>query len=175
MRRAAGAAGNFLAPISNLSENGFRTVIEIDAVRAPCPALRIVGGADDELTASVRTARHVQHYQGDASPPACLARLVHPRQCDPALPRYVTPQATDDGVLRAETQTAIASLSLSLCLSFPPSPVFSRPPATPYQVHVSAAKAAVDASEWEAPGTDRSLLNASFQRLRYSPSRKART
>ena len=28
-----GAAGNFLAPISKLSENGFRTVIEIDTVR----------------------------------------------------------------------------------------------------------------------------------------------
>lgn len=27
-----GAAGNFLAPISGLSENGFRTVIEIDTV-----------------------------------------------------------------------------------------------------------------------------------------------
>lgn len=152
MRRAVGAAGNFLAPISNLSENGFRTVIEIDTVRPPP---RVVGRADDELTASVRTDRHVQHYQGDASPPACLEGLVHPRQCDPALPRYVTPQATDDGVLPAETP--------------------SLPPATPYQVHVSAAKAAVDASEWEAPGTDRSLLNASFQRLRSSPSRKART
>ena len=28
-----GAAGNFLAPISGLSENAFRTVIEIDTVR----------------------------------------------------------------------------------------------------------------------------------------------
>jgi hypothetical protein len=28
----AAAAGNFLAPISGLSENGFRTVIEIDVV-----------------------------------------------------------------------------------------------------------------------------------------------
>ncbi len=27
-----GAAGNFLAPISGLSENAFRTVIEIDTV-----------------------------------------------------------------------------------------------------------------------------------------------
>lgn len=27
-----GAAGNFLAPIDGLSENGFRTVIEIDTV-----------------------------------------------------------------------------------------------------------------------------------------------
>ncbi len=32
MRVFAGAAGNFLAPISKLSENGFRTVIEIDTV-----------------------------------------------------------------------------------------------------------------------------------------------
>ena len=30
-----GAAGNFLAPISGLSENAFRTVIEIDTVRPP--------------------------------------------------------------------------------------------------------------------------------------------
>jgi peroxisomal 2,4-dienoyl-CoA reductase len=30
-----GAAGNFLAPISGLSENGFRTVIEIDTVSPP--------------------------------------------------------------------------------------------------------------------------------------------
>lgn len=29
----AGAAGNFLAPISALSENGFKTVLEIDTVR----------------------------------------------------------------------------------------------------------------------------------------------
>lgn len=27
-----GAAGNFLAPISNLSENAFRTVLEIDTL-----------------------------------------------------------------------------------------------------------------------------------------------
>jgi NAD(P)-dependent dehydrogenase (short-subunit alcohol dehydrogenase family) len=30
----AGAAGNFLSPISSLSENGFKTVIEIDTVMA---------------------------------------------------------------------------------------------------------------------------------------------
>jgi 2,4-dienoyl-CoA reductase [(3E)-enoyl-CoA-producing], peroxisomal len=34
-----GAAGNFLAPISGLSENGFRTVIEIDTV---CPHLCVL-------------------------------------------------------------------------------------------------------------------------------------
>ena len=41
----AGAAGNFLAPISKLSENGFRTVIEIDTVRARLcrPLARRVG------------------------------------------------------------------------------------------------------------------------------------
>ena len=33
--RPPGAAGNFLAPISGLSENGFRTVIEIDTVGPP--------------------------------------------------------------------------------------------------------------------------------------------
>jgi len=32
----SGAAGNFLAPISGLSENGFRTVIEIDTVGPLC-------------------------------------------------------------------------------------------------------------------------------------------
>lgn len=30
----SGAAGNFLAPISGLSENGFKTVMDIDTVRA---------------------------------------------------------------------------------------------------------------------------------------------
>lgn len=30
-----GAAGNFLAPIENISENAFRTVMEIDTVSAP--------------------------------------------------------------------------------------------------------------------------------------------
>ena len=34
-----GAAGNFLAPISGLSENAFRTVIEIDTVRSQSNAL----------------------------------------------------------------------------------------------------------------------------------------
>jgi NAD(P)-dependent dehydrogenase (short-subunit alcohol dehydrogenase family) len=34
-RWLSGAAGNFLAPISGLSENGFRTVIEIDTVGPP--------------------------------------------------------------------------------------------------------------------------------------------
>ena len=35
-RAYAGAAGNFLAPISKLSENGFKTVIEIDTVCSAC-------------------------------------------------------------------------------------------------------------------------------------------
>lgn len=30
---SVGAAGNFLAPISGLSENAFKTVIEIDTVK----------------------------------------------------------------------------------------------------------------------------------------------
>jgi peroxisomal 2,4-dienoyl-CoA reductase len=39
----SGAAGNFLAPISGLSENGFRTVIEIDTVGLPlCSVLLIL-------------------------------------------------------------------------------------------------------------------------------------
>ncbi|PIL30007.1 hypothetical protein GSI_07918 [Ganoderma sinense ZZ0214-1] len=75
-----GAAGNFLAPISNLSENGFRTVIEIDTIgtyntiKATLPHLRASRGSYIHVSATL-------HYR-----------------------------------------------------------------ATPYQVHVSAAKAAVDAT-----------------------------
>ncbi|KAM5542136.1 hypothetical protein V8D89_004219 [Ganoderma adspersum] len=75
-----GAAGNFLAPISNLSENGFRTVIEIDTIgtyntiKATLPHLRASHGSYIHVSATL-------HYR-----------------------------------------------------------------ATPYQVHVSAAKAAVDAT-----------------------------
>ncbi|KAI8969690.1 2,4-dienoyl-CoA reductase [Trametes punicea] len=75
-----GAAGNFLAPISKLSENGFRTVIEIDTIgtyntiKATLPHLRASKGSYLHVSATL-------HYR-----------------------------------------------------------------ATPYQVHVSAAKAAVDAT-----------------------------
>ncbi|KAI0770899.1 NAD(P)-binding protein [Trametes elegans] len=75
-----GAAGNFLAPISKLSENGFRTVIEIDTlgtyytIKATLPHLRASKGSYIHVSATL-------HYR-----------------------------------------------------------------ATPYQVHVSAAKAAVDAT-----------------------------
>ncbi|KAI1787669.1 NAD(P)-binding protein [Ganoderma leucocontextum] len=75
-----GAAGNFLAPISKLSENGFRTVIEIDTIgtyntiKATLPHLRASRGSYIHVSATL-------HYR-----------------------------------------------------------------ATPYQVHVSAAKAAVDAT-----------------------------
>lgn len=74
-----GAAGNFLSPISNLSENGFRTVIEIDTlgtyntIKATLPHIRASKGSYVHVSATL-------HYR-----------------------------------------------------------------ATPYQVHVSAAKAAVDA------------------------------
>ena len=47
---STGAAGNFLAPISKLSENGFRTVIEIDTVR---PRLRVADGRTGRLTLDV--------------------------------------------------------------------------------------------------------------------------
>ena len=43
-----GAAGNFLAPISGLSENAFRTVMEIDTVRqylCPLYGLWILGNS----------------------------------------------------------------------------------------------------------------------------------
>jgi peroxisomal 2,4-dienoyl-CoA reductase len=60
---SAGAAGNFLAPISQLSANAFKTVIEIDllgsynTVKATLPYLREsaakhkVDGKNRELTA----------------------------------------------------------------------------------------------------------------------------
>jgi len=74
-----GAAGNFLAPISELSENGFRTVIEIDTI-----------GTFNTIKA---TLPHVRKTKG-------------------------------------------SYLHISATLHYR---------ATPYQVHVSAAKAAVDA------------------------------
>ncbi|KAK2462650.1 hypothetical protein APHAL10511_005383 [Amanita phalloides] len=54
-----GAAGNFLAPISGLSENGFRTVIEIDTlgtyntVKATLPHVRASKGAYLHVTTTL--------------------------------------------------------------------------------------------------------------------------
>lgn len=42
-----GAAGNFLAPISGLSENAFRTVIEIDTVSKAVYLMGRAGGSND--------------------------------------------------------------------------------------------------------------------------------
>ncbi|KAI0364936.1 2,4-dienoyl-CoA reductase [Pilatotrama ljubarskyi] len=58
-----GAAGNFLAPISKLSENGFRTVIEIDTlgtyntIKATLPHLRASKGSYIHVSATL-------HYRG---------------------------------------------------------------------------------------------------------------
>ncbi|KIY62476.1 NAD(P)-binding protein [Cylindrobasidium torrendii FP15055 ss-10] len=58
-----GAAGNFLSPISQLSENGFRTVIEIDTlgtyntIKATLPSLRASKGAYVMVSATL-------HYTG---------------------------------------------------------------------------------------------------------------
>ncbi|KAI0246560.1 hypothetical protein BJV78DRAFT_1297966 [Lactifluus subvellereus] len=60
---AAGAAGNFLAPISGLSENGFRTVIEIDTlgtyhtIKATLPHVRVSKGSYIHVSATL-------HYRG---------------------------------------------------------------------------------------------------------------
>ncbi|OBZ78773.1 Peroxisomal 2,4-dienoyl-CoA reductase SPS19 [Grifola frondosa] len=58
-----GAAGNFLAPISKLSENGFRTVIEIDTIgtyntiKATLPYVRASKGSYIHVSATL-------HYRG---------------------------------------------------------------------------------------------------------------
>ncbi|KIK56510.1 hypothetical protein GYMLUDRAFT_47034 [Collybiopsis luxurians FD-317 M1] len=58
-----GAAGNFLAPISGLSENGFRTVMEIDTIgtyntiKATIPHVRKTKGAYIHVSATL-------HYKG---------------------------------------------------------------------------------------------------------------
>jgi len=58
-----GAAGNFLAPISGLSENGFRTVIEIDTlgtyytIKATLPHVRATKGSYIHVSATL-------HYRG---------------------------------------------------------------------------------------------------------------
>ncbi|KAH7890348.1 hypothetical protein F5I97DRAFT_1834789 [Phlebopus sp. FC_14] len=90
-----GAAGNFLASIDGMSENAFRTVMEIDTigtfntVKATLPYVRTTHGAYIHVSATL-------HYKG-------------PRKCTP---------------------TFVILISSS---------------GTPYQVHVSAAKAGVDA------------------------------
>ncbi|KAI0271255.1 NAD(P)-binding protein [Gloeopeniophorella convolvens] len=60
-----GAAGNFLAPISGLSENGFRAVIEIDTlgtyhtIKATLPHVRATRGSYIHVSATL-------HYRGTA-------------------------------------------------------------------------------------------------------------
>ncbi|TFY76528.1 hypothetical protein EWM64_g7483 [Hericium alpestre] len=60
-----GAAGNFLAPISGLSENGFKTVMEIDVlgcyntIKATLPYVRASKGSYIQVSATL-------HYRGTA-------------------------------------------------------------------------------------------------------------
>jgi len=66
-----GAAGNFLAPISGLSENAFRTVIEIDTlgtfytVKATLPHVRQARGAYLHISATLHY--HASVYQAHVS------------------------------------------------------------------------------------------------------------
>jgi NAD(P)-dependent dehydrogenase (short-subunit alcohol dehydrogenase family) len=55
-----GAAGNFLAPISRISENAFKAVIDIDIVRL-CTPFSIFC-----ITNNTLSARELQHIEGDA-------------------------------------------------------------------------------------------------------------
>ena len=77
-----GAAGNFLAPLSGLSENAFKTVIEIDTVRM-FSLLSIWNPLSPP-----GLARNVQYLQSHNSPCPQITRLVYPRQRHPSFPRY---------------------------------------------------------------------------------------
>lgn len=112
-----GAAGNFLAPISGVSENAFRTVVEIDTVRfhQVIHMLTVVTDARDA------SDWHIQHGESYSSACSCFEGLLYPCQCDTALQRYV------------DLPFIIPSQDIPCHVG------------TPYQVHVSAAKAGVDA------------------------------
>jgi peroxisomal 2,4-dienoyl-CoA reductase len=116
LKVSAGAAGNFLAPISGMSENAFRTVIEIDTVGVVC-------SRRSHVYLSM-TARYLQHDQSHDSSRSRDARRVHSRQRNAALPRSVRPYfPRHAGAIDVRVDAGKA-----------------------YQVHVSAAKAAVDAT-----------------------------
>lgn len=77
-----GAAGNFLTPISALSENGFRTVIEIDTVGT-------ITEFDNCFSHSLSLAGYIPHNQGYYSLCQGIEGLLYSRQCDSTLPRYI--------------------------------------------------------------------------------------
>ena len=66
-----GAAGNFLASIDGMSENAFKTVMEIDTVCSLLidPHHCLIGIVD----------RNIQHYQGHIAIYPRVPRLVHSR------------------------------------------------------------------------------------------------
>ena len=110
-----GAAGNFLAPISTMSENAFKTVLEIDTVRGP------------SFWPDMRT-----HLNQMGSFNTIKATLPHLRASKGA---YIHVSATLHyrGNRFSGVTTFFCRFSKNLW------------PATPFQVHVSAAKAGVDA------------------------------
>lgn len=73
---SSGAAGNFLAPIGGLSENAFRTVIEIDAVRQPC--LCCDKPISQEL---LNLVGYIQHGESNITTYACLKGVLYPYKC----------------------------------------------------------------------------------------------
>jgi len=72
----SGAAGNFLAPISGISENAFRTVLEIDTmgtyntIKATLPHVRESRGAYIHISATL-------HYRGTPYQ-VCIDRKLRP-------------------------------------------------------------------------------------------------
>jgi peroxisomal 2,4-dienoyl-CoA reductase len=110
-----GAAGNFLAPISGLSENAFRTVLEIDAVRS----------RDAYFSTSPAHFKESKEH-------STQSKLLYPM---------------------FEHLEALISMSARRCTTTVSSASYDHQFArydmnstgTPFQAHVSAAKAAVDA------------------------------
>jgi peroxisomal 2,4-dienoyl-CoA reductase len=67
-----GAAGNFLAPFAKLSEKGFRTVMEIDAVgtfnmsKAVFHTNKLSGGSIINISATLQTGVALQAHSASA-------------------------------------------------------------------------------------------------------------
>lgn len=76
-----GAAGNFLAPLSGLSENAFRTVIEIDTVREQQTRILDVHVQHE--------ARHISHCESDFAASTQVTRGIHTHECYTALSWHV--------------------------------------------------------------------------------------
>lgn len=111
-----------LAPIIGLSENAFKTVIDIDLVSGVSQSAH-PHQTHTQLTPY--TARHIQHHQSDSPTRPRDPRIVHSHLRDPSLPWSV-----------------LSSLPI---LSMIPFVHTFHPAGLPYQAHVSAAKAGIDA------------------------------